>query len=161
MGPRPVVAPVHRRAVGREEAHADRKPFDGFVVEVDVQRGGEFVVRLLDGPRRVVVVQVGQRTIAHVGGDARGADRDIELRLLERCGRRVEEDRLRVELHGRTHVSHGGLSGRHVVDLVAFGQGGSGDGDGCRQKENSFHTLSFGSYLHARRRAGIGAKVCK
>ena len=70
---RPVVAPVHRGAVGGVETQSDGQPLGGFVVEIDVDRGRELIVGFLGCAALVTVFQRRQRTIADIGENARHA----------------------------------------------------------------------------------------
>lgn len=138
---RPVVAPVHRGAVRGVETQAHGPALGGFVVDVHVQRGGHFVVRILRERALVAVFHRGERRGRHVGKDTRRTDGDVEFRLLECRGRRVEVDRLRTEFHRRADVGHAGLTGREVVYLVTFGECARGGCDGGEQEKCFFHNL--------------------
>ena len=142
MGTRPVVAPVHRGAKGGVEGQTHRHPVERLVVDVGVEGRRDFVVRgevALGRGARVV----GQRGVGGLRGDARDADRDVEFRLLEGSGGRVEPHGLGVELHGRTDVSHTVLLRGEVVYLVSFGRGRERCRRGGQKEEDFFHVKWF------------------
>ena len=115
----PVVAPVHRRAVRGIKSQADGQIFGGFVVEIGVERRRNLVVRVGLDLRIAPVVVV--RQVRCIGFDARDADREGESGGLEGGSRRVEVDRLGIEFHTCSHVSHSQLFCTQGIDLVAFG----------------------------------------
>ena len=115
----PVVAPVHGRAVRGIKSQADGQIFGGFVIEIGVERRRNLVVRVGLDLRIAPVVVV--RQVRCIGFDARDADREGESGGLEGGSRRVEVDRLGIEFHTCSHVSHSQLFCTQGIDLVAFG----------------------------------------
>ena len=140
-----VVAPVHRRAVGREETQADGPAVGRFVVEIGVDRRRHLVVGLPLGTvaRIETVLHRGRRGIGTIGKDSRSADRQVEFRILERRGSGVEEDGFRIEFHGRADMAHTRLAGREVVYLIALGPKTGRRDDGHEKRQKSFHSHKF------------------
>ena len=158
---RPVAAPVHRRTVRRVEAQTHRPAFRRLVVDVHVQRRRHLVVGVF---LQVAFIAVGgrrERRGRNRRKNARGAERDIEFRLLECGSGRVEVDGFGPQFHRGSDVGHSGLTGRKVVHLIPFGECPGGHACGCQCKENFFHNQKFGLYLAGLTTRKIGGKSIK
>lgn len=83
--------------------------------------------------------------------------REVEPRLLESRSCRIEEDGFGIELHGGADMAHTGLSCRHVVHLVAFGQRLGAGGCGTQEQKDFFHC----GMIWVKNRKEITAKIDK